>query len=655
MAVAVTMGDATAGLGDPAPGTARGADVRQKALIAFLLLASLTLVLSPLLSRDLHGQDERLLLRLEQLDPAEEFTRPHYREPLPLSALFLRAQQKVAAPGTATPFVAMSLTLHAINVLLLLSLLGRSGAGTWATALVSGAFALHPVQVENVARVAAQGELLATGFVLAGLHLRNRTGLAAELGLLACLVAGAMCAPTALLLPILLVLLAPDPRRAAVARIPQLVAGGLLAILLWSRTVHELAVWSEMYGILDHLHHFASAILLSFTDLAAPYALSAMHVVPAPLAGWVSIVVLPLLVLALWAGARQTGTSRPTLLLGLALGFAAFRGVLRFEYRSDGWLAFAVVGLAWMFVARFRRSGRFPRAGAVLVLGLWAVMAHAQAGSWITERALLDRAIAVQPSNWEARTARAELAMLAGETETIEADAVAALVAQPRSVAAAFLLGYARGLAGDDDALVRLGTYGSRTGWNDQSAELRLGYLFLDIGLPREAATLLLRARSEEALPGLALASAHVGDPGAALAWRDQALDHELVSGEARLTLAWLLATAPEPELRDAERALALADQGDEEELRVLQLDARAAALAALGRHAEAYRDAQAAARHADAAGYRARANEIRARALVYLGAESWTEPRGSAPATDARVDEEGDEEDGRGRDPGDR
>jgi tetratricopeptide (TPR) repeat protein len=611
---------------------------------AVLLVAAVTAAFAPLLSREFHTEDERLVARIAQIDGAEAigrtFTHPHYREPLPLAALFLRAQQALFPEAGATPFIGVSLALHASNVLLLLWIIRRAGAGAWPAAIIAGAFALHPVQVENVARVAAQGELLAIGTVLVGLMLRERSGLIAEFGLLTCLVAGALCSPTALLLPPLLLLLAPEPRAALATRTPQIVAGLLLAALLWTRTVHELTIWKELYGATDHLHHFGAAILLSLADLTGPHALSPMHVVPALLPKWVPPTGLALLVPLVWAGARRTRTGRPALLLGLALLFAATRGLLRFEFRADGWLAFAVVGLTWLLVARFGRPGRFFRMVGLSLLAFWAVMAHAQVTHWATERTLLNHVIATEPSNWRARTARAEWAMLAGENERIEPDALAALLVQPRSVAATFLLGSARGLAGDGDAAQRLEWHGARTGWNDRDAELNLGYVFLEIGLTEEAIALFRRSRAEEAQPGLALASARMGDRAAARDHLERALDDEPTLDEAMSALAWLLATAPEDELRDPERAISMADRIEAQEFRHCRLDARAAALARLGRFADAYRDAQDAARQAEFDGYTARAGEIRARARTYLGAEIWMEPRRSTPAADAPVDE---------------
>jgi tetratricopeptide (TPR) repeat protein len=627
-------------------------------LPALLLVTAVVAAFSPLLSREFHAEDERALARVAQIDGTEgatrAFTHAHYRAPFPVAALFLRAQQELFPARAPAPFLGVSLALHVGNVLLLLWILRRSGAGAWAAALITGAFALHPVQVENVARVAAQGELLAIGAVLLGLLLRERQGLLAEFGLLSCLLAGALCSPTALLLPPMLVLLAQNPNQAFVARTPQLVAGLLLAFLLWSRTVHELALWDALYGTIDHLHHFGAAILLSLADLTGPYALSPLHVVPPPLPRWLPAVALPLVALIFWAGARRTGTGRPAILLGLALVLAATRGLLRFEFRADGWLAFAVIGLAWMLVVRLGRPGRFARLAGLTILGFWAVMAHTQATHWITERALLDHTIAAEPTNWRARTARAEWAMSSGATDLIEPDALAALIAQPRSVAAAFTLASARALAGDEDGAGRLAAHGARTDWNDRNAELRLGYVLLEVGLTSQAVTLLERTSDPEAQPGLALGRARLGNLAMAQAHLDDALVREPVRDEALVALAWLLATAPEAELRDPERALSSADRVQALQFRHQQLDARAAALARLGRFAEAYRDAQAAARQAEADGYLARANDIRTRALVYLGSGTWSEPRNSAPAANAPVDEQRDGQDGRGRGPGD-
>lgn len=63
-----------------------------------------------------------------------------------------------------------SLLLGLLNVLLLASLLAQLGIETRLRAVVVGAFALHPVQIETVAYVSARGDLLAALFVLLACH-----------------------------------------------------------------------------------------------------------------------------------------------------------------------------------------------------------------------------------------------------------------------------------------------------------------------------------------------------------------------------------------------------------------------------------------------------------------------------------------------------
>ena len=85
--------------------------------------------------------------------------------------------------------------------------------------------------------------------------------------------------------------------------------------------------------------------------------------------------------------------------------------------------------------------------------------------------------------------------------------------------------------------------------------------------------------------------------------------------------LAFILAAAPDPELRDGERAIELAKRALESGGRSNPgiLDTLAAALAETGRYEEAARTAQQAAAIAEHVGLRDMAREIRSRVPTYM------------------------------------
>ena len=96
-------------------------------------------------------------------------TRPYFGNFHPLHVLLLALQRMVFGLRPA-PWHAVSLTLHAANAILLVRLLPRFGIPP--TIAVSGAaiFAVHPIQVESVAWVSEQKNLLSLLFTLLALE-----------------------------------------------------------------------------------------------------------------------------------------------------------------------------------------------------------------------------------------------------------------------------------------------------------------------------------------------------------------------------------------------------------------------------------------------------------------------------------------------------
>jgi tetratricopeptide (TPR) repeat protein len=126
-------------------------------------------------------------------------------------------------------------------------------------------------------------------------------------------------------------------------------------------------------------------------------------------------------------------------------------------------------------------------------------------------------------------------------------------------------------------------------------ALVNLGALRLRQGQPAEALTYLERARAVRPRdPGVhrSLSQAYVllGRTALGVKHLDHAAALDPKDVRSRTLLAWYLATLPEAELRDGQKALALAQQACEatEYQRPEPLDALAAAYAELGRYAEA-------------------------------------------------------------------
>lgn len=143
-----------------------------------------------------------------------------------------------------------------------------------------------------------------------------------------------------------------------------------------------------------------------------------------------------------------------------------------------------------------------------------------------------------------------------------------------------------------------------------------------ELGLALDAYGRAERLRPDDATVPLARGEvlARQGDSAGARDAFEQALRLEPNAPEARYALAWLLATADRDDLRDGERALALAEGlcAESDPVRPEYLDALAAALAEVGQFERAVKVAGQASDLAVARGERSLSREILARRAAY-------------------------------------
>jgi tetratricopeptide (TPR) repeat protein len=156
-------------------------------------------------------------------------------------------------------------------------------------------------------------------------------------------------------------------------------------------------------------------------------------------------------------------------------------------------------------------------------------------------------------------------------------------------------------------------------------AYANLGLLLMNAGRYAEAQRRLERARdlmeeSPELHAGLATTAEHLGDPRAAIRHYRAALRLRPGWKQPANNLAWLLATHPDPELRDPQDAIRIAEplRRDAGEPDPAVLDTLAAAYAAAGRFDAARRTAGAAIRLARDRGMDALSGEIDQRLALY-------------------------------------
>jgi tetratricopeptide (TPR) repeat protein len=163
-------------------------------------------------------------------------------------------------------------------------------------------------------------------------------------------------------------------------------------------------------------------------------------------------------------------------------------------------------------------------------------------------------------------------------------------------------------------------------------AHANLGGALLLMGAPMPKAAehferaLGLDPRLAEARFNLALLHTALGSHAEAIALLREGLRRQPDDRPARLLLAWELATAPDPRLRNGAEALRLA-QGAVQEAGPQALHVLAAALAETGRFEEALRTAREAAARAESAGLKEDAQRIREAIARYARGEPMRSP----------------------------
>ena len=241
-------------------------------------------------------------------------------------------------------------------------------------------------------------------------------------------------------------------------------------------------------------------------------------------------------------------------------------------------------------------------------------------------------AVALDPASAAAHTALGRIQAALGELEPAVASFARALELgrQP---------GLERSLA---DTLVRLGRFEEAlphyraaiaSDPGDDDARTGAGAALVELARAREALEYLEPAVESQPNPRylshFADALWVLGDTGGALDAASMAVRVAPSWPGAASRLTWMLALAPDAERRDPARALRIADAALKQSGSpdALLLDARAAALAAAGRFAEARDDADRAAGLAREAGDPALAASITARAESYARRKVWSDP----------------------------
>jgi protein O-mannosyl-transferase len=450
----------------------------RRTVLALLTIAALNVaVLWPVVTFDfVEWDDPHNILehpRVRSADAADLLW--HWRNPtaglyIPLTYTLWKALAQVGDAPQAAVFHAASLLIHVLSAGLVYLIATRLMPGHRIGIVAAALFALHPVQVEAVAWVSGMKDLLFTLLTLVAIwqfilfaqsppDARRRT--MHYVGCIVAFVAALLSKPTAVVTPLILLAVAMLAlrlrfRRALVLVLPMLVLA--IPCAIWTRqvqparTVHTLVPPPQrVFVAADALAFYAYKIAVPIR-LAPDYGRSPRHVIDQRVA-YVTWVVPAALAAMVWRVRRIM----PLVALGASvfvLGLLPVLGFIPFDYQAksttaDHYLYLPMAGIALAAAALLHRfNGRQVRAMALLVLLLWAGLAHAQTWHWRATGPLFEHTLAVNPRSWVALTNLASRALAEERFSDAERLAREAVTVRPDHVDAWHNLGSALALQG---------------------------------------------------------------------------------------------------------------------------------------------------------------------------------------------------------------
>ena len=501
---------------------------------------------------------------------------------------------------------------HVLNSWLLFALLLRLTGAVGRSGLVAGLFALHPLHVESVAWISERKDVLSTFFGLLSLLAwcgwargRSRAAYAGALIAYAC---SLMSKPMWLTLPFALLLFDVWP----LARLD----GGLARAAAWRRLVLEkwpffaLTIASAVVTLAAQQQSVSAHVVLSarlgnaligyagyLRRFVWPSDLAVLYPFPYPAWPIADVVLSAAVLVILTAVALRLVRSRPYLWVGwlFFLGMLApVSGVVQIGFHSlaDRYTYVPLIGLfvAFSWGLHDVLTWRWLRRGlaAALLLGL-AWLTRMQVGYWSDDVTLFSRALEVSARNPVALSGVAVGLARRGDVDSALEHYGRALEVFPGYLPARHGLGYWQSERGDVDAAIENLTTVARGAPGFQSIHHDLGRALERGGRSRDAAASYERELAR--------------DPG-----------HR----DALVRLSLIRARDPDPALRDARTALALAERAFARRPGAAELDVVAVALAAAGQFDAAERAADRAAGLARQSGDLALAAEIDRRRASY-------------------------------------
>jgi Flp pilus assembly protein TadD len=523
--------------------------------------------------------------------------------------------------------------LHAVNVALLLLLLYTMTGSIWPSALAAALFAWHPLNVETVAWVAQRKFLLATFFGLLTLWAYtlyasrhpDRNGAAGHPAwnvirlMLVILLFGlsVLCSPAFVTLPAVLLLIDVWPlqrlRKPAATdeafpsqplKILLLEKIPLVAISLLSVAITLFAhARDPMLGILQapltlRVENALVAAVAYLGQAIYPSSVPVFHPLPASIPLWQPLAAAALLA-GLTALALQQRTRRPWLTVGwfwylitllplLGLVQIGLHGMAsRYTYIP---LIGIFIAIAWTlaaFAAQTKWRTRLTATLAACALAGCIALSYLQLRQWKDSRTLFSKILEKQgPVNF-ALNGMAVALLEDGDSDEAFRYIEQAVKNSPDDPVLETTLALALLSKGDSNAALRNLDQAQATAPRFARAHYIQGLVLLQAGEPKKAfdafnSALKIRGTYPDALAGIGTAYYHQGLFKDALKTMQRALAEKPHSKDFKNNLAWVLATCPEPSLRNGNRAVMLAREATSSSTRknASYLDTLAAAYA---------------------------------------------------------------------------
>lgn len=584
---------------------------------------------------------------------------------IPLTMLSLQADHALHG-GAPSGYLITNVGLHALASIVLFLALARMTGSTLRSAFVAAVFAVHPLHVESVAWVSERKDVLSGLFWMLTLaayaHFAARPGTGRYALVLLAFGLGLLAKPMLVTLPCVLLLLDHWPlarlgRRAWLEKLPMLALSAAAAgVTLWVQREQGAAAFGEALPLGQRLANALDSYVtyvrqtLWPTDLAVFYphpqaSLSALRIAADAVALGVASGVA--------VGLRR---SKPYLLVGWLWFLGTLVPVIGlvqvgYQARADRYMYIPQVGLTIALVwcvsdlARPRAARRALAAAAATVLAALSAAAWVQVGYWRDSVTLLEHALAVAPGGVPVHTQLANVHLRAERYDLAEhhyrqayrlsaETGVSPETTRPNLARFQLAMGEDFEKRGDPAAAARRYAEVLSLYPEDGRARTRLIGALVSAGRDAEARSQLEHALREtpndarlHALLGFVALSERRYPEALAQSREAVRLAPDLVS--ARNNLAWILATAPDPSLRDPDEALRLAEELAAHSRAPLadHLDTLAAAQAAAGDPEEAARTAERALAAAEQAQSAELARAIRARLARYRAGAAWVDP----------------------------